>query len=193
MNHRNTHLSSVDAITSLLFVEDAPQAADLVFVFGSDWLPTMDPAIDLYNRKLVPHILITGASYVGKERHITESEEFANYAIQKGVPKKAIILEDKATNTLENMKFARDLIDQQLGWSNVKRVIFVCKSFHARRVLMTAAKNWPSGKELLCIPVVDERGIRATDWWKHEIPRKRVLEELRRISDYTLKGDIGDF
>ncbi len=185
--------STVEAITRLLFMRDDPAPVDLAFVFGSNWIPTMDPAIDLYKRKLVSQILISGASATGDANGMTECQVFRQYAVANGVPEGAILREERATNTLENFRLASCLIEETRGWDSIQSVAFICKTFHTRRVLMTAARNWPRHLRYIFLPVVDERDIRSDNWWRDETARKRVLEELRRIADYTLKGDIGDF
>jgi uncharacterized SAM-binding protein YcdF (DUF218 family) len=188
-----SHIPTIQAITQLLFIEDEQQPVDLVFVFGSNWLSTMDPAIAMYKEGFTSRILVTGAAYADQTREKTECDTFCEYAIEHGVPIEVILREDKARNTLENMKFSSEVIEQALGWDKVKKIAFVCKTFHARRVLMTAAKHWPAHLDYLCLPVVDERDIRADSWWQSPIATQRVLEEIQRIATYTLKGDIGDF
>lgn len=69
-------------------------------------------------------------------------------------------------------------------------MLLVCKSFHARRVLMTATNFLPNDIEYYFLSTLDERNIAKDGWWKDEIATKRVLEEVGRISQYTLKGDL---
>lgn len=187
-----TSLPTIDALNQLIFVEDEPQAADMAFVLGSEWLPTMDRVIQLYTAGLVPRIFIAGGSYLGRPRDKSEAEAFRDYAVERGIPNDAIIVETSSRNTLENLKFARPLIADQIGWEQISTIIFVCQAFHARRVLMTAARHWPRGVRYLCIPVVDGRRIQRTNWWLSASRRARVFQELKRIAAYALKLDISE-
>ena len=55
---------------------------------------------------------------------------------------------------------------------------------------MTAKKFLPTNIKYYFSPVIDERNIKKENWWKDEVAKTRVLEELRRIGEYTLKGDL---
>ena len=37
---------------------------------------------------------------------------------------------------------------------------------------------------------IDPRDIQPESWWTNDVARDRVLLEMKRIADYTLKGDI---
>lgn len=184
---------SRQAISEFLFVERKPESVDLAVVMGSEWLPTIDPAIHLFNKGATDRILITGGSYQGKTSPKSEAQRLLDRAVEAGVALEAILIEDKSTNTLENFLYSRDVIESQIGWKQVNSVAFICKSFHSRRVLMTAEKHWPSKLDYFIIPIIDERNITRANWHTFPVGRTRVLEELQRIATYTLKGDIGGF
>lgn len=48
----------------------------------------------------------------GNDEVISEAEAIRNYLIEKGIKEKQIILEDKSTSTIENMKFSKDKINE---------------------------------------------------------------------------------
>ena len=60
---------------------------------------------------------------------------------------------------------------------------------------MTVQAFYPSNINYVYYPIVDVKGknIGKDSWWSSEESIKRVLEELRRISEYTLKGDLALF
>jgi uncharacterized SAM-binding protein YcdF (DUF218 family) len=182
-------LSSIEAITNFLFLESEKIGkADLIFVFGSSYLSTMDEVKRLYNKKIADKILITGHSK-GKLKEI-EADRFYARGVELGLPKKIFLLERDATNTKENIINSIPIIDKAIGLKNIKKIIFVCKTFHTRRVLMTAKKFLPTNIKYYFVPIIDERNIKKENWWKDNIAKTRVLEELRRIGEYTLKGDL---
>lgn len=161
---------------------------DLIFVFGSSYLITMDEVKRLYDKKVADKILITGHSK-NKLKEI-EADRFYKRGIELGLPKKIFLLEREATNTKENIVNSIPIIKKAVGFKNIKKIMFVCKAFHTRRVLMNAKKFFPSNIQYYFSPIIDERNIKKENWWKDEVARTRVLEELRRIAEYTLKGDL---
>jgi uncharacterized SAM-binding protein YcdF (DUF218 family) len=96
----------------------------------------MDPAIELYEKHFTPKILISGFGRCHTE--LPEYELFRRYARDKGIPESALLVEPKATNTLENFTFSREIIEAEFGWENLRRVALVTKPFHMRRAVMTA-------------------------------------------------------
>lgn len=49
----------------------------------------------------------------GPDEHISEARAMADYAISRGVPESDLILEDRSTTTLENLRFTKELIGQR--------------------------------------------------------------------------------
>lgn len=181
--------SARDAITEFLFLEKPASKADLIFVFGNDWLATMDSVAEMYHAGASANVLISGHS-ANKERAISEAERFAAKGLELGISKSAFILEHRATNTKENLEFSIPLIEEKIGLRTIRSILFVCKTFHTRRVLMTAKKFLPPHIEYFFLPMIDERNIQRDNWWLDHDRFERVVMELRRIADYTLKGDL---
>ncbi len=48
----------------------------------------------------------------GKDETTSEAEAIKNYLISKGIKEKQIIIEDKSTSTIENMKYSKNIIDK---------------------------------------------------------------------------------
>jgi uncharacterized SAM-binding protein YcdF (DUF218 family) len=207
-----------DALTKFLFVRNEPSPVDLCFVLGCPAVSNMQPAVDLYSRGLTKRILISGygplpaqdkryalarrvrgltkkilGSGYRMPRQEPECELFKRYALARGVPKAAIFLERRATNTLENFVFSCPIIEAEFGWHNIARVAIATQPFHMRRVLMTARMHWPSHLSFIMLPSDGPGDITSDSWWKTEAARRHVLAELRAIGTYGLKGDIGGF
>lgn len=69
-----------------------------------------------------------------------EASKFAEIAILKGVPETLIYVEDKSSNTGENIKFTKKLITD---WNlPIDPVIVVDKPFKERRLYATLKKQW---------------------------------------------------
>lgn len=178
------------AISQFLFVNEPPEAVDLAFVCCSPTVSSLVPALSLYKSGLTSRILITGAG-VTKD-NVVEWQLYRDHARAAGVPEAAILLEKEARNTAENAAFGAALIEAELGWDTVKTVAVSAKPFHMRRALMTLRKHFPDHVRLIAQPPSDPRDLSAETWWQTEWGRKRVLGELGKISEYALKGDLGD-
>lgn len=68
--------------------------------------------------------------------HISEAEVMQALLLEEGVPKDKILLENKSTITIENMRFAA----QVLGGAKGRRVLVVTSDYHVRRSVLTAMR-----------------------------------------------------
>src|SRR6476620_9273360 len=108
------------------------QPSDCIFALGCHDEGVATHAANLFNESWAPWLVISGGvifdgNESAIEKKITEAEYFRDIAIEKGVPKEKIIIENKATNTGENFQFTRELLNQ-LGHS-FKRFIVVQKPY----------------------------------------------------------------
>ncbi len=79
----------------------------------------------------------------GPDEVISESECIRNYLITQGVPEDSVIMEDRSTDTMQNMKFSKEKIGYD---ANKDKVAFCTTNYHlfrsgllSRRVKMRAA------------------------------------------------------
>jgi uncharacterized SAM-binding protein YcdF (DUF218 family) len=183
-------MRSRQAITEFLFIRDAPREVDWVMVLGAQTPTNMDPAIALFRAGLARRMIISGHGPTGEEAE-PEWRAMAAYAAERGVAEDAILIEPNARNTRDNFRLSAELLERQVGWDSIRSMAIVSRPFHARRALMTARRFFPAHVELVMLSPDD--GVQAHDWWRSVYGRFRVLDELRRIGEYALKGDLGDF
>ncbi|MGB9598478.1 MAG: YdcF family protein [Minisyncoccales bacterium] len=177
----------IKKITEYIFLKPNPQKADLALVFGTRHQEAINKVYELYRDGLVPKILISG----GRNRINCKNEalEMSNKLIQLGVKNDEIILEDKSTNSLENVLFSKQVIGEKIGFEKIRKIIAVVKHYHSRRALMTLKKHFPNNIELT--PVTYEiYGFKQENWFKNKVGREKVLDEWKKIPKYLLKGDI---
>src|SRR5689334_8301467 len=93
--------------------EAAP--ADVIIALGTNDLRVAEFAAKLFLQGYGATLVCTGGVAhqgdlleTGWEK--TEAEMYADVAISRGVPREKILLETRATNTAENLRFARDLL-----------------------------------------------------------------------------------
>ncbi|MFI6336228.1 YdcF family protein [Streptomyces sp. NPDC050535] len=120
-----------------------PRPCSVAIGLGSHDLGVADATVDLYERGMVPLIVFTGAtSRTTRERMPRgEAEHYRERAIELGVPADAVLVEPRARNTGENIRFSRALL-QDRGVP-VSSVLLVSKPYEERRAYATARKLWP--------------------------------------------------
>ena len=129
------------------------QPADALLVLGSNDIRVGKYAATLYKRGLAPLVIFSGkqgraTEWLGDR---TEAEWLASAAQECGLPESAILLEPRATNTGENIRFCRELLAGRLGEDVVdrKRYIIVQKPFMLRRSWATFKRQWPGAPEFM--------------------------------------------
>ncbi|MFE3941018.1 YdcF family protein [Streptomyces sp. NPDC059118] len=110
---------------------------------GSHDLGVADTAVELYRRDMAPLLVFTGAtSPTTRERMpCGEAVHYRERALALGVPDSAVLLEPRARNTGENLRFSRELLEE--AGVDVSSVLLVSKPYEERRANATARKLWP--------------------------------------------------
>jgi uncharacterized SAM-binding protein YcdF (DUF218 family) len=183
-----------------LRVTQPPERSDCILVFaggtgesgkaGQGYEERVQFAVELYKKAVAKNIVFSsGYSYVFKEPAVMKA-----LAVSLGVPEQAILLEEKAVNTYENIKFSRALIKKK-GWHTV---VIVSSPYHLRRVKLVAEKiaadlriNYAPIPHSLFFahPLRDEQGRLILRRIK-PYQAKAILHEYAAIIYYWIKGYI---
>jgi uncharacterized SAM-binding protein YcdF (DUF218 family)/glycosyltransferase involved in cell wall biosynthesis len=125
-----------------LKVAAPPAAADAIVVFaggvgesgqaGGGYQERVKQAIDLYKGGYAK-VLVLSSGYVYSFR---EAEVMRALAVDNGVPPGAILLEQRAASTYQNVAFVDDILRDR-HW---KRILLVSSPYHMRRALMVWRK-----------------------------------------------------
>lgn len=170
--------SPYKAISDFIFIEDTPKKADIIFVPGGSSPQLMEKACQLFLEGWAPYILPSGGKNSSLPQYENEWQYFLSIAKKANIPEDRIILEDKATNTFENAKYSRIAI--QNAEMRISKAILVCKSFHARRALLTYQYEFSKDIEFIVIPVIDNRGISKENWINDQLKINKVLMKFRK-------------
>lgn len=110
---------------------------------------------ELYHQGWAPKLLFTGGLGRNTLGLWAESEaaRFGRIALVRGVPEKDLILEDKASNSAENILFTRRKLEE-LGLPCGK-IIAVHKPFMERRLYAALKVYWPDVEAVLTSPQLD--------------------------------------
>ena len=98
----------------------------------------LDKAISFYETQGNPDLLLVVSGGQGPQEKITEAEAMRRYLVDAGVPDTQIIKEEKATSTLENLKFSDEILRER--FPNGYRAALVTSSFHVYRAERIAQK-----------------------------------------------------
>jgi uncharacterized SAM-binding protein YcdF (DUF218 family) len=117
-----------------------------------------------------------------------EADQFAQTAIGMGVPSENILIENKSTNTGENILFTKQLLaEKQI---DPQRFILVQKPYMERRSFATFRKVWPEKEVLVTSPQVsfDEYlGGYANEELSKDDVISIMVGDLQRIKLYPVK------
>lgn len=178
---------NINKITEYIFQSHSIKKSDVIFVFGTHFNKPVEITTELFKKGCARYIMFSGGA--NKVTGQNEAQRMQKKAIEVGIPKENIILEDKSTNTLENVLFSKKIIDQKVGLKNIKVITLITKNYHARRALMTFKKHFPKSIETRAYPY-EIYGFTKNDWSSKKTGQKKVVGEMERIKKYLAKGDI---
>ncbi len=137
------YLPELQVLWDYLCLNREPEKADCILGFGSFDENVAIRCAQLYLQGYAPKILFTG----GLGRCTTgrfvqpEARRFADRAMALGVPQEDILLEDRSTNTKENIEFSRELLNAR-GIPQ-GHILGVHKPYMERRIVAAMGVYWP--------------------------------------------------
>jgi uncharacterized SAM-binding protein YcdF (DUF218 family) len=162
---------------------DEQRAADAIVVMGAaqyDGRPSplfaarLDHAVELYRAGLARRFIVTGGKADGDRT--TEAASGRAYAIARGVPGDAILVEDGSRTTLASIRAVRNVLRD----NGLRTAIFVSDRPHMLRVLRMAADDgitaW--GSPTPTSPLENDPGGRVD----------ATIHELGALAQYFLVG-----
>lgn len=163
------------------------EQSQCILALGSHDLRVADRAAELYLQGWAPLVVFSGGLGNLTQNMWTEPEadQFARIAREKGVPADAILIENRSTNTGENIQFTRQLLaDNDL---DIDTFIVVQKPYMERRSYATFKKNWPEKRLIVTSPQLSFEAYPTA-----EISLEQVIHimvgDLQRIRLYPAKG-----
>lgn len=164
-----------------------PVPSDCILVLGSNDVRVAERGVQLYEEGFAPWLLFSGGlgNFTKGLWDEAEADKFAKIAYERGVPQKAILIENKSTNTGENIRFTQRLLERKE--LDPQRFIVVQKPFMERRSFATFKQHWPE-KEL----VVTSPQLAMQDYPNSEISFDLMVNamvgDLQRIKVYPELG-----
>jgi len=173
-----------------LLETDLPRPADAIIVFaggvgesgkaGGGYQERVKRAVELYHAEYAEHLVFSSGFVFA----LQEADVMKALAISLGVPENAILLENAASSTYENVKFVKAILHKQ-EWQTI---LLVSSPYHMRRAILTWQQVAPD-VEVISVPV------RQSRFYSHDsgatVEQMRgILHEYAAIVVYWWKGWI---
>lgn len=125
-------------VSDIVFTSNTAQLkrADLIVVLGNPvnkdgtigitQKSRVKAGVDLYEKGLADKILFTGGAAVNR---FVESDVMKQFALNRGVPSKDVLIETRSINTIQNAFYSNQIIQGQ----NVDSIILVTSAYHTLR------------------------------------------------------------
>ena len=148
------YIEHLRVLWDYLRLDEPVNKADCIIGFGNFNTDIAARAAELYFDGVSERILFTGGLGRNTEGLLPEAEarRFASVAINLGVPKDAIIIEDRSTNTRENIEFSRKLLEEHALAGG--KLLGVHQPFMERRIRAAMGVYWPEANFTVTSPRV---------------------------------------
>lgn len=153
MGYFECMILSAAAATTLASRYKPAHDKDYIIILGCAMLSDGTPAPLLRGRvdaavafekeqfaKTGKHAFFVPSGGRGKDEIISEAECMKRYMTAQGVPAEQILLEDKSTNTRENMAFSKRVIEEHAGSLEGLKIAFATTSYHVFRGYILSRK-----------------------------------------------------
>ncbi|MFJ5996910.1 YdcF family protein [Streptomyces sp. NPDC092370] len=165
----------------------SPRPCSVAIGLGSHDLGVADRAVDLYKRGMAPLLIFTGATSPTTRERMPRGEavHYRERAVELGVPSSDVLVEPRARNTGENIRFSRELLEE--AGVEVSSVLLISKPYEERRAYATARKLWPG------VEVVSASSPMTLDEYVDSIGDARLVIDmlvgaLQRLMIYPEQG-----
>ncbi|MCP9955152.1 YdcF family protein [Actinomadura madurae] len=157
--------------------------ADVILALGSHDTRVAVHAARLWHEGWSPLVVVSGGrGKITSGWDETEARVFGRVVREHGVPADALVLEETATNTGENITASRRLLDGR-GVA-VRSGILVAKPYMTRRALATARRQWPG---VAWTPSAPELGFDAFGPDERQFI-ELMVGDLQRMVVYAERG-----
>ena len=176
-----------DAIPQLKMIWDAlvrrdalPDKADAIVIGGCKDLGVAKRAAELYHAGIAKTIVVSG--YKPKGLDITEAKLLASRCVELGVSPEALILEEEASNTGQNVTLSAKIL------GDAKSVILVHKPYTSLRFLATAQAQWPNPQPQLYVTCQNISFEEYCEMHGIEEVVYKMLGDMKRMDEYVSAG-----
>ena len=184
-------MENIQILWDFMHMNQELEAADVIVGFGCYDEDIPRRCAELFHRGFAPYVCFSGG--LGRNTSgiwsKSEAERFAAIAIAEGVPEERIILENKSTNSAENLLFTPRVLAE--AGVKAERIIAVHKPYMEKRLWAAMQVYWPDVQAVYTSPdVTVEEHIAHAE--KIGMTRRGVIETIvggvQRMELYAQKG-----
>ena len=121
-------------------------------------------------------------------RRCPEAKPMAEVARAQGVSDSDLLVEDRSSNTFDNVRFSLQLLDGEGLLAELRTILLISAEWHMRRVLLTMKAYFPASVRLVCCPTLE--GCHRDNWFLSDACRSEVLGELSLLEAFRETGAI---
>lgn len=164
-----------------------PRPTDVAIALGSHDIGVAEHTADLFHAGRFPVIVFTGANAPTTVKDFPRGEavQFAERAEELGVPRSAILVEPRATNTGENLTYSRELLAEHKV--SVSSATMISRPYQQRRAYATAQKLWPE-LDVMCSARTQELGAYIASIGSEKRVLDMLVGDTQRLWVYAEKG-----
>ena len=180
-------LKSAKTLWDYLILRQPLKQCDCIIAMGSHDLRVAEYAAGLVMKNWAPLLVCSGGlGRLTKEIwHESEAAKFSKIALNAGVLKNQILIEDRSTNTGENILYSKSLLEENEVL--IKSAIMVHKPYMERRAYATARWYWPELEVVVSSPQIP-----FEDYATSEISMNEIIQimvgDFQRILVYPEQG-----
>jgi uncharacterized SAM-binding protein YcdF (DUF218 family) len=169
----------------------ALRKADAILVLCSHDMRVAETGARLFLEGWAPLLIFSGGlgGITGQMWDEPEADQFARVAMRMGVPAERILIENRSTNTGENVLFTKGLLAER--GLDPQTFLIVQKPYMERRSYATFRKLWPEKDVIVTSPRVafDEYlGAYSNDALSPDDVISIMVGDLQRVRVYPEKG-----
>ncbi len=174
-------------------VRDDGKTGDIALLLGTKPAVAKERALaaaELYRSGRVRYIVPSGGvEWDTDGEMVSEAHFMTRILLEEGIPEEAIILENEATTTKENMIYGALRINRATKFYDTKRIIIVTSMNHMQRSLALAKAFLPAFVEISGYPAMQSK----EEYLSSEYNRRVLDNSIRLTKGLVDKGIIEDF
>jgi len=176
-------------------VADDGKSGEVALLLGGAPIRAAERALgaaELYRQGRVDYIMPSGGvKWDVDGEMISECDYMTRIMIANGVPAEAIIAENEATTTKENMMYAAIRINRKLRFDKVHHVVIVTSETHMKRSMALARALLPRYLELSAYPTYPD--CTKEEWLadeKNQTILNKAILLMKELVDNRIVEDI---
>ena len=147
-------MENINILWNFMHRNEQPESADVIVGFGCYDEDIPKRCAELWHQGYAPYVCFSGGLGRNTDKLWTksEAERFAAIAVAAGVPEDRIILENKSTNSAENLLFTPKVLEE--AGIKAEKIIAVHKPYMEKRLWAAMQVYWPDVQAIYTSPQV---------------------------------------